>query len=235
MIRQATVMLAVAAALAGCAGRTRPADPQFLSTSGSLNDYRVPVASMLARKFNTVVRQQYDFSCGSAALATLLHYHYDLPRTETDVFTGMWRKGDQPRIRQVGFSLLDMKRYLADNGLRADGYRVPLQAIAERGLPGIALISVKGYRHFVVLKGVAAGRVLIGDPSLGLRSMSVDEFKKVWSGIYFVLNSSTEVGQRNFNGVRQWRALARAPVGGPFVEPLSQQALALTAPFYRDF
>ncbi len=235
MIRQTTCLLAVAAALLGCAGHTRPADPQFLSSSGSLNDYHVPVASMLARRFNTVVRQQYDFSCGSAALATLLNYHYDLPRTEGDVFTGMWRKGDQPHIRQVGFSLLDMKRYLADIGLNADGYRVSLDAIAQRNLPGIALISVKGYRHFVVLKGIAADRVLIGDPSLGLRSMTVGEFKRIWSGVYFVLNSATQVGQRNFNGPRQWRALARAPVGAPFVEPLSQQALSLAAPFYRDF
>ena len=236
MIRAGALTVAMlTAGLSGCAARTHGADPLFLGSSGSLNDYRVPVASMLARRFNTVVRQQYDFSCGSAALATLLRYHYDLPRTEGDVFTGMWREGDQGRIRQVGFSLLDMKRYLADNRIRADGYRVSLDQIAQRGLPGIALITVKGYRHFIVVKGIAGGQVLIGDPSLGLRSMPVGQFQSIWNGLYFVLNSNLDVGQRNFNGERQWRVLARAPVGGPFVEPLSQQALALAAPFYRDF
>lgn len=224
-----------AVALSGCAAQTRTADPLFLSSSGSTTDYRVPVASVLARKFATIVRQQYDFSCGSAALATLLLYHYDLPRTEADVFTGMWKEGDQQRIRQVGFSLLDMKRYLAEHQLRADGYKVTLEAIAQRNLPGIALITVKGYRHFVVVKGIDKDRVLIGDPSLGLRSVSRAEFQAVWNGIYFVLNSALDVGQRNFNGQRQWRPLARAPVDGPFLDPLSQQALALTAPFYRDF
>ena len=224
-----------AAILSGCAAQTHGHDPVFLGTSGSSNDYSVPVASMLARKFSGVVHQQYDFSCGSAALATLLVYHYDLPRSEADVFTGMWKEGDQQRIRQVGFSLLDMKRYLAEHQLRADGYRVSLDAIAQRGLPGIALITVKGYRHFVVLKGIAGERVLIGDPSLGLRTLPRAEFQAIWNGVYFVLNSSIEVGQRNFNGPRQWRVLAHAPVGGPFVEPLSQQALALSAPFYRDF
>ena len=234
-VRFVATAAVAALVLSGCATQTRATEPLFLSTSGSLNDYRVPVASMLARKFNTVVRQQYDFSCGSAALATLLEYHYDLPKTETDVFTGMWREGDQKRIRQVGFSLLDMKRYLADIHLRADGYRVSLDAIAKRGLPGIALITVKGYRHFVVVKGIGNGQVLIGDPSLGLRSMPIEEFKPIWNGLYFVLNSDIEVGQRNFNGAHQWRVLARAPVGGPFLDPLSQQALALAAPFYRDF
>ncbi len=224
-----------AVALSGCVAQTRTADPLFLTSSGSTSDYHVPVASMLARKFATVVRQQYDFSCGSAALATLLLYHYDLPRTEGDVFTGMWKEGDQQRIRQVGFSLLDMKRYLADHQLRADGYKVTLDAIAQRRLPGIALITVKGYRHFVVVKGINEDRVLVGDPSLGLRTLRRTEFQAIWNGIYFVLNSALDVGQRNFNGAHQWRPLARAPVGAPFLDPLSQQALALTAPFYRDF
>jgi hypothetical protein len=228
--------ITAAALLAGgCAGRVGGGDPMFLSSSGSMTDYRVPVASVLARRFGTVVRQQYDFSCGSAALATLLRYHYDRPAGESDVFTGMWREGDRARIRQVGFSLLDMKRFLAENRLAADGYRVSLDAVAKRGLPGIALVSIKGYRHFVVVKGVTPGDVLVGDPSLGLRRMPRSEFQAAWNGVYFVLNSETERGQRNFNGERQWGAIARSPTRDAFLDPLSQQALWLTAPFYRDF
>ena len=226
---------AAAVMLTGCAAQVSGGDPRFMMTAGTVSDWSVPVASMLARRFNTVVRQQYDFSCGSAALATLLRYHYDLPRSEADVFTGMWREGDKAQIRQVGFSLLDMKRYLAENGLSADGYKVSLDAIAARGLPGIALISTKGYRHFVVLKGATTAQVLVGDPSLGIRSVPREEFQAMWNGVYFVLNSRRNVGQENFNGVRQWSVLARAPIGQPFLDPVSQQALSLSAPFYRDF
>ena len=228
------LVMALGLNLGGCSGRA-VGGPQFLSTSGLANDARVPVASMLARKYTGVIRQQYDFSCGSAALATLLHYHYELPRSETDVFTGMWRDGDRAKIRQVGFSLLDMKRYLTQLGLRADGYRVSLDAVSQRRLPGIALITVKGYRHFVVVKGVQGDQILIGDPSLGLKTMPRTEFQAVWNGVYFVLNSSIPVGQRNFNGDRQWKALSRVTPNSPFLDPLSQSALALTAPFYRDF
>jgi uncharacterized protein len=221
--------------LAGCAGQTRSADPLFLSSSGIAQDARVPVASMLARKFNTVVHQQYDFSCGSAALATLLRYHYNLPRSEGDVFLGMWNGGDQARIRKVGFSLLDMKRYLASQQIRADGYKVSLDDIAKRGLPGIALITFRGYRHFVVIKGITGDHILLGDPSLGVKTVSRSEFQAMWNGVYFVLSSAMDVGAQNFNGPRQWAVLARAPLGSPFLDPLSQQALALTTPFYRDF
>ena len=229
------IVLVAMLGLTGCAGQLKPANPLFLGSSSTLGDFRVGVASLQARKFNTVVHQQYDFSCGSAALATLLRYHYGLPRSETDVFTGMWREGDRARIRQVGFSLLDMKRYLAEQQLHADGYRVTMDAIAKRGLPGIALITFKGYRHFVVVKGVDRDTVLVGDPSLGLRTIPRRDFQAMWNGIYFVLTSATAQGQANFNGPRQWAAFSRAPIGAPFIEPLSAQALALAAPFYRDF
>lgn len=228
-------MLALALGLPGCAASLSGGDPQFVTSSALGSGYSVPVASMLARKFNTVVRQQYDFSCGSAALATLLRYHYALPRSEADVFTGMWRDGNQAQIRQVGFSLLDMKRYLAASGLRADGYKVSLDAIRARGLPGIVLITSRDYRHFVVLKGVGDRDVLVGDPSTGLHTLPRAKFESMWNGVYFVLNSNTEVGQQAFNGADQWRLLARAPTGAPFVDPMSLQALSVSAPFYRDF
>ena len=76
-------------------------------------EFELPVTSMLGRRFETVVRQQFDFSCGSAALATLLRYHYEDPQNEQTVFLGMFQDGDQAQIRKLGFSLLDMNRYLA--------------------------------------------------------------------------------------------------------------------------
>src|SRR3954454_18291549 len=57
------------------------------------------------RAFRATVHQQYDFSCGSAALATLLTYHYGRPVTEQQVFQVMYQNGNQARIREVGFSM----------------------------------------------------------------------------------------------------------------------------------
>src|SRR5262245_46400741 len=71
--------------------------------------YRVNVTSLEEQRFATVVRQQHDFSCGSAALATLLTFHYDVDTPEDEVFDAMYAVGDQKSIREVGFSMLDMK------------------------------------------------------------------------------------------------------------------------------
>src|SRR5262245_13822095 len=74
--------------------------------------------------FRTVVRQQHDYSCGSAAVATLLTYHYGAPRTEAQVFEAMYAAGDRKRIEAQGFSLLEMKQYLDGQGYPADGFRL---------------------------------------------------------------------------------------------------------------
>ena len=223
----------LALATAGCAAAPS-GPPRFVTTGGAVGDFRVPVASVIDRRYAGVVRQKYDFSCGSAALATLLRHHYDLDVVETTAFRGMWAKGDQAQIRRLGFSLLDMKRWLASRGLAADGYKVPLAKIAETGVPGIALIAVRNYRHFVVVKGVSADEVLLGDPSTGVQVMPRARFEAAWNGIYFVLSEDQALAKSRFNRQRQWAAFARAPVGGRFYEPVSQQALSLTAPFFGD-
>src|SRR5208283_4171640 len=85
----------------------------LLNEQDSIN---VPLHSIkqlkLMRAFRTTWHQQYDFSCGSAAVATLLSFHYGRPTNETTVFKAMFAAGDQARIQVQGFSLLDMKRYL---------------------------------------------------------------------------------------------------------------------------
>ncbi len=172
--------------------------------------FSVPVADLKQLRFQATLRQQYDFSCGSAALATLLSHHYGLAITEEAVFRHMYLHGDQRKIRREGFSLLDMQRYLAAIGLRADGFQLPLDKLAEARLPAIVLMSEKGYQHFVVVKGMSAGRVLIGDPATGTRAMTRHSFESAWrSKLLFVIHSRQGAA---FNTRADWRAAPAAPL-----------------------
>lgn len=211
---------------------TELTDRRMMGLSGSA-DFIGPVETVAERQFGGVIRQAYDFSCGSAALATLLRYHYGERIDEADAFRGMWAAGDREQIRRVGFSLLDMKRYLQEKGLPANGFSVSLDEVINGGTPGIALINVKGYKHFVVVKGATDQQVLVGDPSVGLKIMPAADFGKVWNGVYFIIQPGTRKGR--FNVASHWAGYTRAPIGSAFSQPLSQQALALTTPFYRDF
>jgi uncharacterized protein len=189
-----------------------PALPGEVLLSGLPGAPSVALRSFEEGRFREVIRQRYDFSCGSAALATLLTYHYGRPTTEQEVFQAMWAAGDQAKISRQGFSLLDLKHYLATRGLAADGFRVPLAKLEVAGIPAIALIDAGGYRHFVLIKGIDDDAVLIGDPAQGAKVVARAQFEAMWNGILFVLRNESETGQQHFNRDEAWRVLAAAPL-----------------------
>src|SRR5262245_14064470 len=96
-----------AACIAGSAGAAHAGNAWVYGPGGA--QWRQPVRSMKELRFRGVVGQQYDFSCGAAAVATLLTHHLEAPTPENNVFANMWKNGDRERIQKVGFSLLDMK------------------------------------------------------------------------------------------------------------------------------
>lgn len=189
-----------------------------VSAAGS---FSVPVVSYVGRRFLTVVRQQYDYSCGSAVVATLLSYHYERPTSEAEVFAAMWEAGDRDRIRDVGFSLLDIKRYLEGLGYQADGFRVPISAVADAQVPAIMLIETNGYRHFVVVKGIANGEVLVGDPAFGIMSYSIEAFEALRiDDIAFIIRNHPDQGRASFGRVEEWRLRrAAAPLDLAIARP----------------
>lgn len=171
----------------------------------------VPVKNMKQlteeRLFRTTVRQRFDFSCGSAAVATLLTHHYDAPTTEDHALFFMYQRGDREKIQQEGFSMLDMKDYLEARGFKADGFEIApdqFEQLVSEAMPFIALLEEKGYNHFVVVKGATPEHVLLGDPSRGTRVMRRAEFDRLWAGrIAFVIHSHRQVAK--FNVREHWR------------------------------
>ena len=199
----------------------------FGLAGGNAGAYAVHVRSLKEAKFRTTVRQQYDFSCGSAALATLLTHHYEHPVTETEVFQYMYARGDQGKIQREGFSLLDIKGYLEGHGYEADGFETTLDKLAEVSVPAIVLINENGYQHFVVIKGLRDTEVLIGDPSMGSRIIQRTRFEQMWvNSIVFVITSVRDT--KTFNASADWRA-GKAPLGAA----ISRESLANMMIFQR--
>ena len=162
--------------------------------------------------FQATVRQRHDFSCGAAALATLLIYHYGVMVTDEEVFVAMLKEGDEEKIRADGFSMLNMKKYLDVSGYDSAGYELTLDRLVDIGLPGIALISFRGFNHFVVIKGISPTEVLLGDPMLGIRTIPRSTFANIWNGMIFIIRSQPEAGRISFNRDWEWEAgLRNAP------------------------
>ncbi len=147
-----------------------------------------PVMTMKEMRFKDIVRQRTDFSCGAAALATVLkHYYGRTDIGEEEIVQWLLRNSDEETIRRQGFSLLDLKRYALDLGYRAEGYRVTPEQLEKINLPTIILLTVKGYSHFVVLKGVKGKKAYIADPALGRRTITLTELAESWNGLVFAV------------------------------------------------
>lgn len=179
---------------------------------GFTGSFVVPVKSLKEARWDTVIRQQYDFSCGSAAVATLLSHHYGIKVEEADVFQTMFQAGDQAKIRTEGFSMLDMKRFLDSHGLQSDGFRMTLDQLLKIGVPGIVLVNTQGYRHFVVLRGMRDGTILLADPAIGSITVPRAQFESIWDGTVLAARANLQEARSHFNSIRDWEPWPRAPI-----------------------
>ncbi|MGH8659021.1 MAG: C39 family peptidase [Gammaproteobacteria bacterium] len=145
-----------------------------------------------------VVKQQLDYSCGAAALATLMVYYYgentsekeilDLLNTRLETMT----EEEQARKTRIGFSLLDLKVVAQQKGYRAAGFKLTVDQLPQLLAPVIVHLQPFGYHHFAVLRGVAGDRVYLADPGRGNLRMSIERFLDEWAGVVFVLGKAGE-------------------------------------------
>ena len=158
--------------------------------SGYLEYNVTPYTELLNAK---VVKQTYDFSCGSAALCTLLNFNYGEELEETQVIQGLMRHGDSKKIEERrAFSLLDMKGFVKVLGYNGVGYQAEIKDLQTLKEPGILPIEIFGYKHFVVFKGIYDGHVFLADPSKGNISFTLNKFEEVWpEKVIFVIYPET--------------------------------------------
>lgn len=132
-------------------------------------------------KDENIVKQQFDYSCGSAALATLLNYYLGEDFTEAQVIQGMMEYGDIKQIEEKrAFSLLDMKRFVTVLGYQGAGYTAEIDDLRGLDKPGIVPIEFFGYKHFVVYRGIYGDHIFFADPFMGNISFTLSEFEEMW-------------------------------------------------------
>jgi len=146
---------------------------------------REPVRSLLEMRHDKVVVQEWDLSCGAAALATLLNYQHGDHVTEREVARGLIQREEyleQPELVTIrqGFSRLDLKRYADRRGYEGVGYgQLTLDDLVAFA-PIMVPVNFNGYNHFVVFRGMRGDRVLLADPAFGNRTMLADRFEDSW-------------------------------------------------------
>lgn len=158
-----------------------------------------PFRSMKDLRDQNLVKQRFDFSCGAAAMATMLRYGFGDQITEQQILIDLFTQlsDDERKIAErTGFSLLDLQRVARARGYNAEGFRLQPAQLAMLSGPVIVFIEPRGYKHFAVLRGVRGDRVYLADPARGNVRQPVYAFLDDWiqdggTGIIFVVEPNT--------------------------------------------
>lgn len=166
--------------------------------SGMMSFYHEPpvqIKPLVESQFRGVVKQAYDYSCGSAALTTVLNGYLGMNLTERATMNGLLRFGEYQRIiERRSFSLLDMKRLVTALGYNSGGFKGSITDLMELDKPVIVPIEYAGFKHFVVYKGAKDGRIFLADPALGNISFTVSHFQDVWfdNTLYMIMPTENQ-------------------------------------------
>ncbi len=149
------------------------------------------ITSWAEQRDSMVVKQAYDYSCGSAALATLINIMYHDDVSEEIVISHLLKKKSNNEINNIsksGYSVLDLKNAAVDMGYKAGIYKISENKYAYINTPVIIYYEPNNEKHFAVLKKVSSKKVYISDPSRGNIRIDMMQFKKQWKGLIMIIN-----------------------------------------------
>jgi len=136
-------------------------------------------------KFEQVVKQGLDYSCGSASMATILEYYFGDPISESSLTFDMTARLSKEELAdriKDGFSMLDMRDTLVRFGYQAVGVQLSFEQAEQLKGPIVVLLRKEEINHFVVLKGVVNDLAQIADPTSGNLKLTKSEFLHYWQG-----------------------------------------------------
>jgi predicted double-glycine peptidase len=151
----------------------------------------IKVRSYLDIRTHNIVMQQFDYSCGAAALATLMSYYFDDNTTEKNLLeiARQLSTVNQQQLRKKGLSLLDLKKIAEHKDYRAAGFRLDITQLKKLTGPVLIYYEPNDYQHFAVLKRVSEQYVYIADPARGNVRDLIYKFDKEWHGIVLALEN----------------------------------------------
>lgn len=146
------------------------------------------VKSWIEFKNERLTRQNYDYSCGSAALATLLSHYYDANVTEEMILKSVLEvKGIDKQASELenqegnsGLSFYDLSQYASTQGFKAVGIALGMEELKKLQIPVIVFVKIRKQEHFTVLKKMDERYAYLADPSFGNIRVSHAKFKEMF-------------------------------------------------------
>ena len=141
--------------------------------------YSVELRTYTDQRDDRVVKQELDYTCGAASLATILNEYYSHEVSEQDILTAI------DIDNKLSLSFLDLTRYAESIRYTAYGYQLDFsrmkQVLHETGAPLLAYVKIKNQDHFLVIRDIdETGNVYVADPSTGNATYKHHDFIRIW-------------------------------------------------------
>jgi len=133
----------------------------------------IPITSWKSLRDENIVKQDLDYSCGAASLATIINGYYGQAVTEEQILKLMNKE-------DMRASFDDMAAALSELGFRGVGYAASFEQLKKLKIPVVVYTKHRKNDHFSVLRGIDNNAVFLADPSLGNRTYSKFQFLEMW-------------------------------------------------------
>ncbi|BAY29930.1 cyclic nucleotide-regulated ABC bacteriocin/lantibiotic exporter [Nostoc carneum NIES-2107] len=135
--------------------------------------------------------------CGAACLVMIGRYwgkHFSVNRLR-----------DMTNVGRSGASLQAIATAAESLGFTTRPVKATLDKFAEQSLPAIA--HWEG-NHFIVVYEITKKQVIVGDPALGQRKLSLKEFKAGWTGFALLLQPTSLLKDAQNQDIGLWKFFA---------------------------
>jgi predicted double-glycine peptidase len=180
--------------------------PQF-SFAGEVNIItpakviRVNTKSFIEIRSENMVRQHYDYSCGTSSLATILEFFYQKPISESRILRwilikkGLLSKNCSQNLEKCKFkkqlqklenqdfmlSFWDLANFSREIGFKPVALAVDIKTLFQLKVPVIVYIKPRKWdSHFSVYRGTDGKFIYLADPSYGNIRMKISKFKSIF-------------------------------------------------------
>ncbi|HYC38202.1 MAG TPA: peptidase domain-containing ABC transporter [Usitatibacter sp.] len=174
-----------------------------------------------------VILQSEAPECGIACLAMVSSFHGH--RTDLSAM----RMRLSPSLK--GITLKHIAQIAETMGMTARGVQVPLESLGKLRLPAVLHWDMN---HFVVLVGVSGRKIVVHDPALGRRRLTLEEASRHFTGVAMEFTPSAEFQQKDEREkISSWQLLnvasgLKGTVAQILILSFAIEVFALAMPFF---
>ena len=137
-------------------------------------------------KKNLIVLQDGYKECGAACLLSIIRYY--------DGNISINKLVELTKTTKTGTHFYNLKEASTTIGLNSKAYKIDnINSLLDLNLPFICQFLNNNYEHFIVVYQIKKDKVIIMDPAIGKRTLTIDQFSKLWTGYIMMFSPSKKL------------------------------------------